>query len=256
MAPWTTQRPDGLVNTARRLLLLLLVPWGLAGCPDAVTSTPPLDANGTTPDLAVSGRVCPAPASGISEYGSVLTGCALIRGNVNLSCPSGLTDLRLLEELQAVEGDLFIEFCTSLRSLAGLERLGRTGSLWLNADPLLPDLSALSGLNLVGDGLVVQEMESLTSLRGLDNLTSAGSVTLQSLPKVPDLAGLPSLQVVTELTIVGNPVLRSLSGLTSLRAIHGRLTIRANPLLPRSEVDAFLARVSVTGGKDIANNGP
>lgn len=50
--------------------------------------------------------------------------------------------------------------------------------------------------------------------------------------------------------------LADLSGLSTLRQIHGDLILVGNPSLPQAEIDAFLAGVRVDGDTSVRENGP
>ena len=84
----------------------------------------------------------------------------------------------------------------------------------------LHDLSALSGVTGVGgDGLIITGNGSLIWLEGLEGLRG----------------------VHGDLVIGDNPVMTTVSALSSLSTVDGTVAIFDNPCVPQSEVDALVA---------------
>jgi hypothetical protein len=141
-------------------------------------------------------------------------------------------------------------------SLHGLERLERTRQLGLMVNPLLMDVMALRSLRIVDDTMALTALESLQSLHGLEKLELVGgTLWLTELPRVESLEGLEGLRRVGRLVIENNNSLRSLDGVSALERVTEGVSIRRNPVLPQSEIDALLSRVNVSGAVFVENNG-
>lgn len=110
----------------------------------------------------------------------------------------------------------------------------------------LNDLSGLETIERIGGVLQLTMARNLTSLHGLRSLRSVGNLALDT-TAVSSLEGLEQLREVGHLVIRDNRDLTSLRGLEGLCRITNGVTIFGNPLLPESEIQAFLARVEITG---------
>lgn len=217
------------------------------------------DAGPFDEDAGAEERVCsPGPdAGGFITYGAAIEGCTRIVGSLTASAQTNLEDVRFASSLVVVDGRLLLSDLPFVRSLAGLGRLRRVDRLTVSSLHLLENLSGLDALSSV-NSLALIGNRKLASLQGLGGVRQVpGLVILDSLPALESLEGLENLQEVGgDLSLDRLGRLRSLSGLRGLTRVGGRLFIRQNPLLPKAEIDAFLARVTVVGTKSIANNAP
>ena len=112
--------------------------------------------------------------------------------------------------------------------------------------PNLISLSGLETLERIGGRLQIRTMPALTDLRGLRSLRSVRFLTVDN-TVVTSLEGVERLEEIEVLTIRDNRQLTSLRGLEGLCRITGGVYIFDNPLLPESEIQAFLERVEITG---------
>jgi len=112
--------------------------------------------------------------------------------------------------------------------------------------PNLTSLAGLETLEHIGGRLQIRNMPALTDLRGLRSLRSARALAVDN-TVVTSLEGAEQLREVELLTIRDNRQLVSLRGLDGLCRITGGVYIFDNPLLPESEIQAFLERVEITG---------
>lgn len=241
-----------MIGRARRFALLTLVTTSCS----AALDTLPDGGDASVAEVDGGANVCGA-ADDIDRYGPELEGCEVHRGSIFIEgYLEGLPDLALLHALREIRGSFTLSLCFDLTSLHGLERLERTLSFAISQVPELEDLSELSALQSASEGILLSDLDGLLSVRGADRLESIGALHLHKLHKLEDLDGFPNLRTLGELSITDNAALRSLSGFAQLQKIDGRLDITRNPRLPRAAIDAFLARIEVTGEVTIAGNAP
>lgn len=178
-------------------------------------------------------------------------------GDLNACQARGHVDLSHLPPLVAVTGSLNLRQCLELERMDGLEQLERVGSLGLLQVPRLRRVDGAAKLKTVDESLVVSNMKSLESLEGFGALTSVGeNLVLEALPALERVDGLGAVTRVGHLQVMRNPLLEDLSGLAALRVVQGELRITDNPQLPKSAIEAFLARVEVKGEVRVEQNGP
>jgi hypothetical protein len=211
-------------------------------------------------DAGIPERACGTEGEPIiygPRVASEIEGCTVYRGSLAIRLPDDVEDLAGLYALREVVGSLNMEQCFGLSSLHGLERVERVGSMGIGMVPMLEELRPLASLRgAIERDLVLSYMDSLVSLHGLDGVESVGAtLVLRVLAKLETLDGLGGLRSVGELVIWDNASLRSLAGLSALETVDGTLEIKRNPMLPQSEIDAFMARVEVRGDIIIEGNG-
>ena len=132
-----------------------------------------------------------------------------------------LTNLRGLESLEEVGGDLVLERLDALESMQGLSSLDFVDGNFSVTFTGAHDFSGLDAIRRVRSALVL--MDSSASLDGLDSLsTVGGTVRLERVDRLRDLAGLSGLtEIGGHLRIEDAPTLNSLTGMTALRNITG-----------------------------------
>jgi hypothetical protein len=177
-------------------------------------------------------------------------GCTEVRGQLRVEFD---LDLSPYESVEVVEGSLFLGYLVDLTDLSAFSRLQRVGGLRVERLAKLRSLSGLEGLRSIGDqGLVFTDnakLESLSSLRACS--IGAGPLAIKRNDSLRTLDGLQGITRVSELSIVYNPVLEDLSGLSGLRRIDGNVVFDRNLSLPRSEVVRFLSGIEVGGRVDV-----
>lgn len=196
-----------------------------AGCPSS--NTAPLPGDCTPVDLTWM-ETAPRCGNGGSinapQVPTLVTpGCQVVEGQLDFTYALGpaAPDLR---GVRGVLDDLFF-FSNDLSDLSGLETIER-----------------------VGRHFHLRILPNLTSLRPLRSLRSVGGRFDISQTAVTSLEGLEQVQEVEMLWITHNPQLTSLRGLSGLCRIgEGGLDLFDNPLLPESEIQAFLDRVEILG---------
>lgn len=140
-----------------------------------------------------------------------------------------LTHLGGLDSLTAVLGYLWIEGNTVLTDLSSLGRLRSIGGiLAFRGNHFVPDLSCFGELQSIGAELIIKET-SLTSLKGLSKLHSVNDILLSSNNNLAALTGLDSLTAISGgLTIEDSHLLTDLAGLEKINAIGGSLVLYNN----------------------------
>jgi hypothetical protein len=157
----------------------------------------------------------------VSSYVSAssydVTSLAGLRGLTrvgSLEIGGGLTDLRGLERLTAIDAELIVSSTYALTSLRGLENLASCGTIRLYYAESLADVSALSHVTAL-DELIVNGCPSLTSLHGFEGLTTvSGDVRIGR-----------DVWVYLDGPESG---LTSLAGLDNLSAVGGSLVVARN----------------------------
>jgi len=155
--------------------------------------------------------------------------CQVVDGDFEYS-HARVTSVPEIAQYRAVTGSMTFFFATNLSDISALRNIEHVGWLSFRGNPI-SDLRSLGSLRVVTNALRIAEMPLLTSLEGLGQLRSVGG----------------------DLLIVGNQELTTLRGLDSLCRVGGTVRIYDNPLLPESEVQALLARITV-GGEVIVMN--
>ncbi len=156
---------------------------------------------------ALSGLTSVTGALALTSQPSGYFGLETIRqvgGSVylgNLRYAAG--DLRGLEGLEFVGGDLDISLTDPLTSLAGLDNLREVGgTLVLGGNPSLTDLTALRNLERVGS-VDISGNYMLTNVDGLEGIEELQNLTINS--SVENLRGLSGLRVVHDKFFMSDP---------------------------------------------------
>jgi hypothetical protein len=158
-------------------------------------------------------------------------------------CGDGFTEF-VLPDLAIVGGDLQFNMyrehngqqpnCTheSLVLVAFPALTDIDGALYVPRAAGVNDLLGFSTLQSLGDDLQVYDT-SLTSLDGLEGLPGVGG----------------------DLYIMDNPDLADISALAGVATVGGNLHVTDNPLLCETDVQAWLAGVTVSGTTTVSGNG-
>jgi hypothetical protein len=203
------------MTSARHLPLYHLLPstaFALVGC-----------GGGPPPDNLVScGEVGRAYSS--AETFPTTVGCERLLGSLDFS-ESAVFEFAFLSSLRAADGFVSFRNARSVSGFQGMEGIAEIGSDLTIVSTPTTLLTSLDGLRNVDGDLAVESNLRLVSLEGLESLETVGG----------------------DLQITGNIELFTLSPLGSLERVEGDQHIYENPMLPSSEIDAFVARVSVGG---------
>lgn len=157
---------------------------------------------------------------------------------------TNLADLGAAQNLERVEGSLFVRDNESLETLAPLGNLRHVGVLLrLDRNPQLRSLDGLGSL----EELRVLEVGAVGNIDAPGPLVDRGNDGLMS------LEGLGSVTSLDRILVGDNDELVNLDGLESLQEV-GSVQIVNNPRLPTSEAEAFRVRVSAEGSGQICGN--
>jgi len=209
-----------------------------------------------------------------------LSGVTRTAGDVAIDNNDRLTNLRGLDNLTQVGGNLRIvsnPTLTSIASLSGVTQVGFSLHIWTNAqltnltglnkltsvnsdiiidgNPVLNDLTALGALTQTGGNLQIINNNQLPNLTGLGGLTNVGkSQRIANNPALTSIAGLSALtQTGADLEIMNNPRLTNLTGLEKINRVGGSLRISDNVTL--TSIASLSALTQAGGDLLIANNG-
>lgn len=96
----------------------------------------------------------------------------------------------------------------------------------------------------------VRELQDFSPLSGVRKIE--GALNVFRSPGFTSLRGLEHLEVVEgDLSIHLNSNLASIDALQALHTVTGNLYVSGNPNVPHAELEAFAARVTVGGKKDV-----
>ncbi len=169
------------------------------------------------------------------------------------------SDVDSLAGVAVVDGDLVISGML-LDDLAGLEDLRCVrGRLDISENPALPDLDGLEGLVAVEDGIDVQRNALLTRIDALRGVRFVGpfsahsDVSIVGNPLLGDLGGLSGLDAIRgDLVVTANDALDDLAGLDQLTRVAGDVTISRNETLRST---AGLDRLEAIGARLVVEDG-
>ena len=175
-----------------------------------------------------------------------LENLSAVVGDMTISSNSELASLDGLEGLQAVTGALSIYYNFDLSSVAGLSGLESVGRFFLRSGEVsslpLPSLHTVSG------ELALQDIP-ITSLEGLGRLDSIGLLTLHDLHVLENINALTEAQV-GGLTVNEAHQLSSISGMSGNTTL-GTLTITQAPALRSlsglESVTGILGDIGISG---------
>jgi hypothetical protein len=108
-----------------------------------------------------------------------------------------------------------------------------------------------------GDVIVYPFSTDIDDTEGMSCLTEVtGDLNFSDIDTLSNLNGLSALSTVGgDLKIWGNDSLSDISGLSRLTTVLGDVEIEGNDVLCRSEIDAFVAGLIVSGSVSIEDNG-
>ncbi|MCB9741181.1 MAG: hypothetical protein H6741_16480 [Alphaproteobacteria bacterium] len=170
-----------------------------------------------------------------------LEGVSEVPGELGVYSNWALQDLRGLAGLRQVGEGLFLSD-NGLLELRGLEQLERVeGYLYVGYHAWLYDLRGLSGLREVGGDLTLRYNERLYDLRGADRLDSVGALAIYGNPRFDAVEGLGALRFIHgDALIEDNARVAHLTDLRALERVDGDLRILNNSSLSRAEVERLL----------------
>ncbi|MEL6639251.1 MAG: hypothetical protein AAFR05_21045, partial [Bacteroidota bacterium] len=130
----------------------------------------------------------------IDNFGSLYPTCRTIEGNLRIESDENtpIVNLRGLNQLEAVGGNLMILLNDSLRDLSGLEHIRTIGDeLLISSNSSLTSIESLSGLEAVEDLVIVRNM-ILPSIAAFGNIqTLNNTLYIEGNPSSDSSAGFP-----------------------------------------------------------------
>jgi hypothetical protein len=152
-------------------------------------------------------------------------------GGLRIANSNLLLDLAGLEGLTAIDSELAILANEKLADISAVSHAREIASIYVRENPSLSSLHGLEAVTETSD-LNLFRNAKLFDLQGIANLTTVlGSVEISENASLQSLAPLAHLDSIGGyLTLVGNPVLATLTGLGGVRAVEW-LTIENNSKL-------------------------
>jgi Secretion system C-terminal sorting domain len=187
-----------------------------------------------------TGDIVLSSQADVDDFASNYSGCTTIPAGVEISVDnlggSDITNLNGLLVLTAIDGQLEIQNCPGLTTLAGLINI--------------------TVVNPSGE-LEISDCNALTSLAGLDNLTSVYDLEIKNNANLTDLTALSNLtEILGELRLKNNDALTSLNGLENVTSVGGNFEVFDNTSL--TDCDALCGVINngaIGGTIDVNNNG-
>ncbi len=140
----------------------------------------------------------------------------LVIGKADTINLSDITDLSPLTGLEFAS-HLYISNNANLATLRGLEAMDTLNVVYVFHNPKLVSLEGLHRVRRT-DTFVIRQNDSLPNLQGLNSLFYTATIAIERNQNMISLAGLDSLDHdFFGMTIAGNPRLKTLSGMLSLR---------------------------------------
>jgi len=169
-----------------------------------------------------------------------------VTGDLIIGFNEGLVSLAGLDNLERVHGALRIGGNPALRLLDGLWQLGHIGGVFsIDTNAELYGIGGLNRLHTVIGGVNIKTNQRLRSLSGLENLQLMGKLTVEDNDALLSLRGLDGVGgVLRSLHIEGNGALFTLDGLGSVDVVAHELVVIDNPQLPNCEAEELRDRLN------------
>ena len=154
---------------------------------------------------------------------------------IYLQYNNSLTDLTALSGLTALPGGLYLEDNDALQNMQGLHNIQSVGFLQIQGNALLSNLSGLNQLNSTAGGVILIDNPLLSDLTALNNLTQVGS----------------------EINVIGQAALNTLSGLDNINPVNLIYVNISNngPALTHCAVQSICDYLALNGPAMIEMNG-
>ncbi|MEM1120016.1 MAG: hypothetical protein AAGJ18_06175, partial [Bacteroidota bacterium] len=180
--------------------------------------------------------------------------CPTIAGRVFIT-GDDVTDLSPLSTIETISGQLSINGCSMLTSLAGLDNLEEIGEVQILNNPLLTDL-ALPKLETVTGNFQLIQNQGIITLNGPSLLTSVGGLTIFENNSMTSIGSFPALTTINQqMAIQQNAVLEDISGLANVNAATMQsLFITYNPTLSTCAITSVCDFVENINGRQVEIN--
>ncbi len=190
-----------------------------------------LDALAGITEISGSLYVCYTDAENLTPLSSLQH----VGGELVIGHNPRLTSLTGLEQLAEIGGGLELRQNDALTTISALQVLTTTGYLRILGNDTLADVS-MPTLQTIRHDLTVERTSVLRDLSGLSAVITFGTpplfgdVHISSNTALESLAGLEGVSWLEELTLAGNPNLRSLQGLNGLQEVEIWALFHVNPI--------------------------
>lgn len=176
-----------------------------------------------------------------------------VRGHLEVSFNSRITELGMFFRLTRVSGSLSVVGNEALYDMFGLDRLETVGGdLDIKYNAAIASLTSIRNLRRVGGRLAISHNPALNNINALP-LQTADRLVVTSNARLSAINGLASLTTLNgSLVLADNPRLVQARGLASLRKVGTSLSVKRNPSL---EDLGFLAALAPTFSA-VCANGP
>lgn len=163
---------------------------------------------------ACSGQIHLWTQAQVDSFPINYPGCHQINGTLIIN-GYAITSLDSLSQINSIDGNLFLEYCHSLKDLKGLDNLTSVqGNIWIKWNDSLNSLEGLGNLTEVDDWLDINGNKRLKNLKGLNSLVKVGNVfRVQDCNALDSLVGIETLDSINGFTwIRNNDALKSMVG--------------------------------------------
>ena len=137
--------------------------------------------------------------------------CAIIIGDLDISYTQGVSNLRGLEKVRKVDGNIIIGSNDDLHDLSGLLSLKEVvGDFLIDGNQSLRTLASMPKIEKIAGNLWINNT-GITSLNGLQTLREVGQLSLSSNQSLATLTGFEGVSVLDYSYISDNPRLCDLA---------------------------------------------
>ncbi|MBN8681296.1 MAG: hypothetical protein J0L99_01525 [Chitinophagales bacterium] len=185
----------------------------------ALTSLVGLESAQQLVNLSITGNAI-SNLNGLNNLQTVSTSLG-IGNNPNLNDLTALSMLQSAGNIAIVDNDALV----SLNGLDALTNITNDG-LYFQYNNSLTDLTALDGLLALPGGLYLEDNDALQNLQGLHHIQSIGYLTIQGNAILPNLNGLNQLgSTAGGIFIIDNPILSDLTALSNLTQVGSEINV-------------------------------
>lgn len=200
-------------------------------------------------NVTINGNASLEDLSGLASL-DYIGGLLSIYENISMSSISGFG------LLTSVFSGISIHDNPALTILAGFDILrGIDGDLTLSTNPQL--ITCHLALSSIRDDLVIRE-NGLLDLSCFENMSSlGGDLILDSNASLLSVDGLEGLRETgQDLSVTSNPNLSNIDGFYGITDVRGDLIFTDNAALTTTDIDDFVAAITIHGSSTISGNGP
>ena len=184
------------------------------------------------------GTIALSRQSQIDSFRILYPTCTWLAGSLIIRPETGfetdISDLRPLQGIHRIGGNLIIESSPLLQNLHGLDSVKSVeGEFRIANCRSLKDVQGLNSLEFVNFDFSINDNDSLETLQGLERLKTLNqSLRCNRNPRIEDFAALTNLTTISSyIEITENENLKNLRGLESIKEVSGNVTLSFNSQL-------------------------